>query len=38
MNEYSKGTGYKVNIKKATALLYTRNEQLNFKFENKYHL
>lgn len=37
LHEFSKGTGYKVNIQKFIVFLHTSNEHLEFKIF-KYHL
>lgn len=38
LNDYSKFAGYKVNIQKETALLYSSNEQMNLKWKLNMHI
>jgi hypothetical protein len=36
INSYSKVAGYKINIEKSLAFLYTNNEQTEKKYENNF--
>jgi hypothetical protein len=38
INSYSKVTGYKINLQKSLAFLYTNNEQIEKKYKEQYHL
>jgi hypothetical protein len=38
INSYSKVAGYKINIEKSLALLYTNNEQTEKEYMKKFHL
>lgn len=38
ITDYNKVVGYKVNIHKSIAFLYTSNEQLEFEIKTQYHL
>jgi hypothetical protein len=38
INSYSKVAGYKINIEKSLAFLYTNNEQTEKEYMKKFHL
>jgi hypothetical protein len=38
INRYSKVAGYKINLQKSLAFLYTNNKQIEKKYMEKYHL
>ena len=38
INEFNKVTGYKINVKKFVAFLYTNNEAAEEKLRKQYHL
>jgi hypothetical protein len=38
MNSFSNAAGYKINLQKSVAFIYTNNEQIEKEYRKKFHL